>query len=388
MVLLVYVKKFLSYYRLILTVILTASMLIGVSGCSGSEAVISLKNLDLSDTIVTENVPESGAWESLRFEQVELTSSSKDKLEQIVNGFCPALAFDHNKVMIKSLMNDDVYDIPYAEAKGDEFSEMTMMRYLGDEIYIELYDNDKFEMYNRKTVLDSIGKEWTSEWMWRPHFSGTVKKQYEINTETDLSETYPLCGNYISIAEALSFAQNTIKEGKIPYICAAGCKTQPISVEVFKFDETHYGYIFKIQIIYDNVPIDATKTASYANPEGDICPISIDFFTFTGNTVDWIWTTPLNGESAEKEECSMLISYEEACTVLSEELSPDFIFEVESAELNYSLKIVQEGENAGNYIIPTWRFRVVDLSGFNDFSVLYIYIDAETKDLYTTYAVA
>lgn len=375
--------------RKIFAVILTVSMLIGVSGCSTET---NLQNLDLSETVIIENTPENGVWENLKYNRDETISpQTKDTVQKIVNGFFPELAFDEKNVVIRTSKDDIGCNIAYASAEEEDYLNATQMRYIGDEIYLELAGSNMFEMYNRKTVLDSIGKEWTGKAMWRPYFSGTVKKESKITSETDLSETYPLCGNEVSIAEALDFAQKTMESGTIPYICAEGCKTQPINVEIFKFDETHYGYNFKFQLTYNNVPIDASKAAGYSNEDltdikGYICQTYIELFTFTGDTIDWIWTTPLSGECVEKEECDKLITYEEACAILSKELSPDFVFDVESAELNYSLKIVRQGENSGNYIIPTWRFRVIDLSGFNDFSVLYIYINAETKDLYTEYA--
>lgn len=385
-------------FRNCLICIFSAAIL-ALSGCSGDKTQSSgdntqsvgittqYKNLDLENTNVIENIPESGKWYVLRFDNKRITKDSYNVLREAA-GYFGVSEPEKEKVLCSVNYSQDEpnEDIVYSKMQDKDFAITTYMRYISDDIYIDYNIANKFEMFNRKALREILHEEYDRLWSWKPGFTGeSTVKSYDLSEGVDTSDSYVLNGKQTSIADALKYAEDALNSGNMAHMTSKLFTYSPVSVDVLRLSNGENAYNFGFQLNYDGVPLDASKTA--VAPEldsNDIFSNSFHLCMFTPSSIDWIWSCPVSFDNPTvQEECEIAVDFDNACKIVSEKLSQENVFGIEKAELIYCSRAVYNDSEVApstEYIVePTWQFSFA--SGVQEYGKLCVNVNAVTGEI-------
>lgn len=351
---------------------------------------ISLSNLDLSNTKVTENVPISGEWKTMTFDYLPNVNADTLNTLQAAATAYNGETIDENKVFCNVFTKGDNVppeDIAFPDMTDDRYRVAAYMRYIGDDLYIDTTIHGKIELYNRKNVKDILGIDYDGTWSWRPFLEGTLEKTFDLQTDSAVTDSYDLNGKQVSIDDALQYALSYVNSGELSPICSAVYEYTPLSVEIFNFGDEKYGYYFDFSLSYDGVPFDS----SFAGDSDDTGFVTntIKLLMLSENSVDYIWTCVMNKDTpVSQEKAEINIDYEKACEILSKELSQGHVFPVSEAELIYCVTLLMD-ENAywtftGIKVEPMWQFHISNV-GVQEYKSLYIDVSAADGKVYMRY---
>lgn len=344
-------------------------------------------NLDLENVKITENTPESGKWQILEFDYKFISADTLTTMQETADAY-GSFPLDSNHILCDVWLNDnESTDIPYAEMTADKYDSTLYMRYIDNDLYMDINLAGKLEIYNRKSLKDILDISFNGTWSWRPSFNGSVIKKYDFLTELVSTDSYQLNGTDVSVNDALAYASDYLNSKELPYITSKLCTYTPLNAEVYKFSEESYGYYFTFQLNYDGVPIDVTQGANFEN--NYMFSNTIKLLMLTKSSVDWIWTCAWNADTPTLQEpCEVTIDYEEACQILSDCLSQEHTFTVKEAELLYCTREIpdeiSEWGLSGIIAEPMWQFTITNV-GVQEYSVLYVNVNAHNGEVYMRY---
>lgn len=376
-----------------------STALLALSGCSGDKTQSSgdntqslgittqCKNLELEKTNVIENTPESGKWYTLRFDYKQITKDSYNVLQAAV-GYFGVSEPEKEKILCSVNYSQDEpnEDIVYSEMKDEDFALTTYIRYITDDFYMAYNLSNRFEYYNRKALREIRNEQYDKLWEWKPGFTGeTTVKRYDLSNSADISDAYVLNGKQTTIADALKYAEGELNGGKMARMTSKLFTYTPVSAEVLRLSNGENAYNFDFQLNYDNVPLDASKTADAPELDtNDIFSNRLHICMFTPESIDWLWSCPISLEApTSQEECTIAVDFDKACKIVSEKLSQEKVFEIERAELIYcSRAVYNDSETAPSteYIVePSWQFSFA--SGVQEYGKLCVNVNAVTGEI-------
>ena len=392
-------KKLSAHLSLLLVITLSASAVL--CGC-GTDNGGSVENLELSDTKVYINEPMSKKWQRFGRDDPLLSAESLEVMRSAAADYGDH-TISEDKVVYRVFYDDDgngfyddrAEDVSYGEMEEGDFKSAAYIRYLGDDIYIDLNTAGRIELYNKQAVRDVLGIDFDLTWSWRPYIGddkGQVLKEYDLPQDGEIADAYTLNGENVTVSDALSFASDYLNSGKYPHIISPLFTYSPFGATVYRFSNGNCAYVFTFRLNYDGVPMN------YIQPSGEESGDSFDIFgnvlslaMFTKNSVDWIWTPALSGVRgsafAFAEECEIKADYEKACGLVSETLSRGHTFKVKRAELLYCTRQVTDNkalQTGGNVTEPMWEFTITD-TGLQDYSYIYVYVNASTEEVSVGY---
>lgn len=384
----------------ILSTALAFFMLAALSGCSGSDnsseetsdnsftnTGYTIKNLDFENAEIVENAPESGKWYTLRFDYKQITKDSYNVLQEAA-GYFGVSNPEKEKILCSVNYSQDEpnEDIVYSEMKDEDFALTTYIRYISDDIYIDYNIANRFEYYNRKALREIRNEDYEKLWGWKPGFTGeSTVKSYDLSKGADISDTYILNGKQTSIADALKYAEGELNSGKMSRMTSKLFTYTPVYASVYRLSNDENAYNFDFQLNYDNVPLDASKTADALELDtNDIFSNTFHLCMFTPESIDWLWSCPLCFDApSSQEECTIAVDFDKACKIVSEKLSQEKVFEIERAELIYcSRAVYNDSETAPSteYIVePSWQFSFS--SGVQEYGKLCVNVNAVTGEM-------
>ncbi len=345
------------------------------------------RNLDLSNIKIAENIPNSGEWKTMIFDYHPVNADTLNILNTtaiLYNGE----TVNKNKVVcnIYTDSNDaPPKDIAFPDITSEMYKNAAYMRYIGDELYIDTTIHGKIELYNRKNVKDILGINYDDLWSWRPSFNGSVEKRVDLQT-SPVMDVYNLNNKQVSVDAALQYALSYINSDNISPICSAIYEYSPLFVDVYKFDEEKYGYYFVFNLSYDGVPLDSSSAVS---PESAPVSNTIKLLMLSEDSIDWLWTCPMNQDAPVSEEKAEInIDYERACEIVSEALSQEHVFKVSKAELLYcTTELTDENTRwiyTGIKAEPMWQFHITNV-GVQEYSSICIDVSAVDGRVYMRY---
>lgn len=353
------------------------------------------ENLDLSETVFTENAPESGEWKTMEMHTLEIDPETAVLLQEAAEAY-GGYALDTEDIVCEVRPSmEEWFDVSYAEMTNEAYGSdpyIIYMRYVGDDFYIDTNTSGKIELYNRSELKEILGIEYNKTWSWSPQGDGTVVKSYDLQDEAGLDDTYCLNHADVSLRDAMTYATEFLNSGNLSHLCPGSCTFAPYYADVYKFSDDLYGYYFWYQVIYDGVPLDATQgvIASNADEEqgGSIISNSIKLLMLTDSSAVYMWTCSFNeNKPSTQEGCELTVDYEQACQIVSETLSRNHLFHVNSAELLYCMMDPSGQPPLGDYIVmlrPMWQFKITDV-GVQEYSIIYVNVDAVNGEVYLRY---
>lgn len=187
------------------------------------------------------------------------------------------------------------------------------------------------EQYNRKALKEIRQEEYEKLWCWKPGFTGeSTVKSYDLSKGADISDSYILNGKQTMIADALKYAEDALNGGNMVHITSKLFTYTPLSVDVYRLSNGENAYIFDFRLNYDNVSLDASKTADA--PELDtnyIFSNRLHICVFTPESIDWLWSCPISFEApTAQEECEIDVDFDKACKLVFEKFSQETVFKI------------------------------------------------------------
>ena len=380
-------KKFLSF--------LTAALVVvGLAGCSGNDQNFentqennSYSNLDLNNTNVIINTPESGEWHKLYFKYPGISADTFFTIQETAKEYCNS-AIDQENIYCDVWLNDNENtDIKYNDMTDEDYISTLYMRCIDSNFYMDVNPANKIEIYDRKAVKDILNIDFNEAWSWRPYFSGSLSERYDLTSGNVIEDQYILNGKDVSVQDALAYALGYLNGNNPTNICSDICTYTPIKAEVYKFSENSYGYYFTFGLNYDNIPVDSSQGADLENYR--MVSNTMKLLMLTDTSVDWIWTCALNSDIPSSTEiCDVTIDYGKACSIISDFLSKEHIFKIKEAELLYCMREVADETSflgvSGVTLEPMWQFTVTDI-GIQEYSIIYLNVNACTGEVYVRY---
>ncbi|MGN0700032.1 MAG: hypothetical protein ACI4J8_03435, partial [Oscillospiraceae bacterium] len=266
---------------------------------------------------------------------------------------------------------------------AEKLPQSVLVRYKDENIYADAFSVlGSVEMYSPKTLLQTLGIECQSSWSWKPEIYGNSHHRVDIDREADVCV---LAGKEVRVKDAAENALRLFNDGQLSAILPAGYKVEPLSAEVYDFGESENQCLRLVfQFTYDGIPVEggSVSAVSLKNVSSEgvgqaVCEYPICAAMLTENSIDWLRLAPANlcDNWFKVEEFPININYEKACTILSNILSDEQVFDVEEARLMYAVTANSaDGYNTDSYEIkPKWRFHLVGIKA-QEFAELYVYI--------------
>ncbi|GEM_PF-4240359 len=357
-------------------------------------------NLDMSKTILREYKPDSGKWQVIHYQLVDLVEDTESNLPSIVS----ALGGDYQ--------TDDVY---YLAVEPMEEGGTHLITIPFDEVHEKtadsilnfvVYDTEELCVYTDggrgltywypKELLALAGKEYKKYAVVDFRTVGEGISTIDLDSSPQyLDNTFTVGGVSRSVRDVSEMLMGQVMDSDVPWVRPGNMTLKNDKISIIKYDNGEYGYLFHYGYVLDGVPllesdglndysiyddIDESKyvvmKGTYANSEY--------VGTYSGTKADYVMISSMNSLPYTSREAGQLIDYGTACDIVSGYLSSDHVFTVDEAVLQYGyVQYRVRGEQSKEpdyYVEPLWRFTVSDLNSA-DRSLLYLYIEAETGDL-------
>lgn len=382
-------KKFLS-------TVLAFFMIAALSGCKGSGEKTSsnsfsdtgykIKNLDLEDAEIVENMPNTGKWRKMSFEFQHLSKTSPDKMVRFASSYGVNITkddvlFDLYKPVESEFVPLSEYDYYMQNITKYEDYPFSSAIYNSGDFYMEVQaaTGGMVELDNRKNVNDilDLGVDWEIG-TWRPSFF--CKQQASVDL-SDENATCVLNGKTVKIVDAVKTAEKFVLENNILFPENFGAKVT--DVDLFTYENGNQSLAMVFGYTIDGVPLEDSDIYSIEDEEGKkyksfSCMVQIAMLT--ENTFDWIWFPAVDGGTEfTNEDVEISVTREQACEIVSKKLSQEYKFNVKEIQLMYAARRNGAGKlyTDPSYacIEPVWRFYITDIKA-QEYSRLYVYVSA------------
>lgn len=358
-----------------------------LSGCVSSN--VDIKNLDLTNTKIIENTPDSGQWQKLTYEYPRLEKQSADRMVKMAEGY--GVSIDADGIKMRLNENEDGREFgefaplsEFDEYMPDNLNEenypFACMLYCSDDFYIEVQvaTGGMVELDNRKNIKSVLGCEIDYDAPWRPGFGGKVNASVDINDET---ATVVLDGKTVKVADAIKNAEKIVAENDTLFPKSFGAKVTDVTP--YSYENGNQSLRLEFEYIIDGVILDGAPSYGIKDENGNKYkqhPIVVQCVMVTENTIDWIWFPVIDGATEfTSEDCEIAITRDRACEIVSEKLSQEYKFNVEEIQLMYAARRMESGkyswEPENSLVEPVWRFYITGIKS-QEYSALYVYVSA------------
>lgn len=398
-------KNFTSIFRRCVCAVTAGILALFLAGCSKGGGTIGdnsnsdvtvegIKNLDLTNVVISEHTPSSKEWHTLRLNRIPMSPDIADYMKNTAD-VLGVSDFNEQNIMYDVRNSDKdlngIFSID--EMTDDYFADLFSARFVTDDFYFELTQNSMVIFNNRKLIRDTVDdpKMINDEpfYGWYPNSSDTeVIKSYDVSDKEGLKDKYTLNGKEVSILDAMEYAKKFMNEEQPRQNNSDIFSYEPIEIEVYKQTDTSYGYYFRFQTYLDGVPIDAAHVGNIPGSPSSLFSMFNYVYMLGPSSVAYYWASPLyNNELSSKEPCEIKVDFNEAAAIVSEKLSHEHVFTVERAELMYCVdgndptKINDDRPLRRHTVIkPMWQFTITN-TGMHDYETLFAYVDAVSGEM-------
>ena len=348
-------------------------------------------NLDMSKTVFREYKPDSGKWQVIHYQLVDLVEDAAENLPAIVSALGADFRADDAYYLAVEPMEEGathLITIPF-----DEVHEKTANSILNYVVYdtedlCVYFDSGRGMTYLYPgKLLEKAGKEYKKYSVTDFNSVGEEIETVDLDTAPQyLENTYTVGGEACSIKEVSDVIMEQVMNSDVPWVKPNNMTLKNDKLSIMKYDNGEYGYLFQYGYVLDGVPLleyggfPDTDNASEDAVEKQVFSNSEYVGTYTGNKADYVWISSLNSLPCSTREVGQIVDYRSACDIVSGYLSADHVFTVDEAVLQYGYVIYYDNKAPEYYVEPLWRFTVSNLNSA-DRSLLYLYIEAETGDV-------
>lgn len=364
-------------------------------------------NLDDSKAVITEYKPKSGVWKQLFYRiKTDLVDDVNKRLPAMVEG----LGYTYDSSYGYYNIYDSINGLKIFYIDEDlpaEYSKIAnYVVYNSDDIHLEYNIGGKIEIWF-PTAAQNIIPHDESRWPWSVLFrdGGEDKGDYDLTDKSEILEKkYRVGTKEQSIGEAAKRVLSYIDSIGVSELKSTIFDYVNGRVTVKQFTDEQYGYLFTYDLNYDGVPIIDScgyHDTRFVKENIDdyeyiktVVPVCYLAGTYSDNGCDYFWTGPCAFYEPEISEIGdSIMSYADAKKIVSDFLSPNHTFDVDSAELQYAFiqeaetKVTESTINNGIYtssVEPVWRFTISHLNTA-DRSLLYVNVIARTGEIMLEY---
>lgn len=348
-----------------------------------------IRNLNLENAKIIINEPESGKWKKATYPFPSLTKESSDRIIKISEAYgVNNIKKDDLKMRVEISDEPDGGLVPFStwdNYKTDvayvDFPFITMQYYDGD-YYIEVqYETGgNVELDNRKSINSIVytNKKFDYSAPWRPSFGSTNEEV--IDNKYDENKTCVLNGKTVKIADAVKNAEKYASKNGFLFPKLFSCNAYVESI--YSYENGNQSLRLTLGYIYDGVPIESESTYNMKDENDkyyNVISTKTRCAMLTENTIDWIWTSKIDGATEFTfEDCDISVSREDACQIVSKMLSQEYNFDISEIQLMYAPR--NYGFLDYGTIEPTWRFAITGINapGYNN---IYAYVSAINGEL-------
>lgn len=201
----------------------------------------------------------------------------------------------------------------------------------------------------------------------------------QVGTYSPQSEkSFNLIDGEMKICDAVKFFENYINNAPISTGLQRNMRTSVYNVRVLKIDENTYGYYFATRgqfegVNYEPVVYGSMSTYSYDPTGGEALMIRSDDVDYIRGFYGASWTFDVKA-------CDSIVPVETAVKNISENLSENVTFEVDTVEFVYVQRFVKDEQGHINidtyesHKTPAWR---ITMKNLNDNLTYMCYVDAK-----------
>lgn len=204
--------------------------------------------------------------------------------------------------------------------------------------------------------------------------------EYVATYSPESKEKYQLADIEIAICDAVKFFEEYINN--LPCPKDKNAKTVVLNVDVYRVNDTIYGYNMLTTKQYNGVLFDHMRAGDYQGYSGfdDYSSLLGNAFMVESNDVDIVYGYYQKENMTKKMKQSEIISLENAIRCVSEKMTKHVLFDVKKFELVYTQKYkkTKEGyidiENMSAEVKLAWK---ITLENSNDGMTYICYMDAK-----------
>ena len=262
--------------------------------------------------------------------------------------------------------------------------------YNSDSLYLKYQNTGECLAYRPDMIQEFTGEEISENW-------NPLASSINLGEVTDYTEkNYILDGEYTCLADIYTFLYDYFEQAYQNgwTACTLGWVSCTLGwiqeCELLEFSNGVQGFYITVQLFYSetNIEIDNTLKSAFLNEEQQICPQEIKILMFQTNSIAYLelpvtlTQKPDTIETLSNTYCTL----NEACAVLSDYLSQEYIYPVESIDINYqTLFFYPDNQYAGIVQAPMYHFVITNPDGNSPYPVIYADITLDTKQLYISY---
>ncbi len=285
--------------------------------------------------------------------------------------------------------NSDVL-VPMSEVSDEEkisydtlsYNDGTYMSnvYAGG-FYIQISDNALWTELSGMESFDEGGMI-----LINPYYANAaLAKSYSISGDELPSTSYELLDGEETIAEAIEFVEEEIKNYK--YVSSQFMDFKVYRVDVYQLSTGEYYYDFYLKATVDGIDISNLSDKYYSISDAENVGFSLGstYHQVTmayKDQISFIWALGDEYSDVEEQEFCEFISLDDAAQIVSESLETEDVYKISDVTLAYNLLAYDVGTAPGHRELHlTYQFCVSNAESFG-YEGLYFEVDAVTGECY------
>ncbi|MDE6005065.1 MAG: hypothetical protein K2G88_06735 [Oscillospiraceae bacterium] len=298
-----------------------------------------------------------------------------------------------NLLQMQKMANDFAnveMNIDKINSSAETLEDSEYLIYNSDSLYLKYQNTGECLAYRPDMIQEFTGEEISENW--NPlansinlgEVTGYTEKNYILDGEyTCLSDIYTFLYDYFEQAYQNGWISCTLGWTS----CTLGWIHE---CELLEFSNGIQGFYITVQLFYSetNIEIDNTAKSAFLNEEQQIHPQEIKILMFRPDSIAYIQLPTILTQKPDTIETldSTYCTLNEACAVLSDYLSQDYVYPVENMEINYqTLFFYQDNQYAGMVQVPMYHFVIANPDSNIPYQTIYADIALDTKQLYISY---
>lgn len=333
-------------------------------------------NLSIGDINV--KITESNSLKQLQLStEYNYFIDSEKYIEEVPNIIKFLLQDDNiNNDYIFDPNSDDKYNDLVEKCKNKDF-ENPMINYDDGEKYVSFGPTMNYIWMVKDNLKKKYGQN-SEEFSTLVSSKFDIVKTYLVNENIDLKkEIYKLVDGEYSVQDAIEFVENYYNN-EFKYNNNKDFTIDVYKVKVLSLDESTYAYQFLVRREYKGIPFDTLENGASPNDFGNrVFDVGECLVAYKDSIESIVGVYPNDLINKEDNKVDKIISLSDAISNISEELTNETVFDIESIELLYVESTLKETLDKA---VPTWK-----VTAFNktDNSTIYAYCDVITGEVST-----
>ena len=351
---------------------------------------------------------DSDNFKNLNMQNINLPRIQTSNGDNVHTHFFEAKSMSGNNLLQMQKMANYFADVQIntekINASAETLEDSEYLIYNSDSLYLEYQNSGKCILYRPDIIQEFTGEEISNNW--NPlensiNLGDAVpidnnKKRYNNNEYiggvVDQFQTIYLNGKETDFANISFYLSSYLFYAREHDCLSSLCQIQIIQdFKLLEFSNNIQAlYItLKLSVLNTNINISNTKKSAFQNAEQQTCPQEIKLLMFTPDSIAYIELPAIATQEPDTIETlsGTYCTVNEACTILSDYLSQEYSYTVDSISILYqNLFLYQDNQYAGIVQAPMYHFIIHNPDVNSSYQKIYADIALDTKQLYISYS--